>query len=111
MRICRSLLVLSILLLAMPAAQGAKVKVWQQYSQSSFDKAKFTHSVVTSEGTLRLSRQLKPLAHLDVGNVWDLAEDKGGNLYAATSGDEGRLYKITPDGKATILYASKDSNT
>jgi sugar lactone lactonase YvrE len=109
MRICRSLLVLSIFLIPLPAAQGAKVKVWQQHSHSSFDKAKFAQSVVTSEGTLRLSRQVKPLANLDVGNVWDLAEDKAGNLYAATSGDEGKLYKITPDGKATVLYASKDT--
>jgi hypothetical protein len=108
--LCRSLLVLSILCLAVPTSEAAKVKVWQQYTQGSFDKAKFSNAVVTSEGVLRLSREVKAFANLDVSNVWDLVEDKAGNLYAATSGEEGRVYKITPAGKTSILYASKESH-
>jgi len=109
MPIHRSVLALAFLFAAIPAADAAKVKVWHQYQQSHFDKAKFKEAVVTSEGVVRLSRQVKPLAGLEAGNVWDLAEDKAGNLYAAT-GDEGKLFKITPDGKASVVHTSKDAH-
>src|SRR5438105_1062380 len=103
------LLALTSALLLLSDADAAKVKVWHQYQQSHFDKAKFKDAVVTSEGVLRLSRGVKPFAGLDVGNVWDLVEDAKGNLYAAT-GDEGKLYRIAADGKATVVHTSKDSH-
>ncbi len=109
MQIHRLLVVLSLALLNHSAADAAKVKVWHQYQQTHFEKAKFKDAVVTSEGVLRLSRLVKPLGGIDAANVWDLAEDKAGNLYAAT-GDDGKLYKITPDGKANVLYTSKESH-
>jgi outer membrane protein assembly factor BamB len=95
------------LLLALPCG-AAKVKVWHQYTQAHFEKAKFQHATVTSEGVLRLARQLRPLAPLDAANVWALAEDLQGNLYAAT-GDEGKLYRIAPDGKVSMAYRAEDS--
>ncbi len=109
MRFSQWFLVFAALLAVLPAADAAKVKVWHQYQQSHFDKAKFKDAVVTSEGVLRLSRQVKPLAGLEAGNVWDLVEDAKGNIYAAT-GDEGKLYKITSDGKASVVHTSKDSH-
>jgi outer membrane protein assembly factor BamB len=108
MPIRRTLLVLSLFLLTQPA-DAAKVKVWHQYQQSHYDKAKFKDAVVTSEGALRLSRQVKPFGGLEASNVWDLVEDKQGNLYVAT-GDEGKLYKVTPEGKTSVVYTSKDSH-
>src|ERR1700738_3291715 len=66
---------LSALLFAPHSAHAAKVKVWHQHTQSHYDKAKFKDAVVTSEGALRLSRQVKPLAGLEASNVWDLVED------------------------------------
>ncbi len=108
MQVRHSLVLVAILLLT-GAADAAKVKVWHQYQQSHYEKAKFQQAVVTSEGALRLSRQVKPLPGIEAANVWDLAEDKAGNLYVAT-GDEGKLYKITPDGKASVVHASKDGH-
>jgi hypothetical protein len=109
MPIHRLLSVLWVLLFSLPSAEAAKVKVWHQHAQSHYDKAKFQQAVVTSEGALRLSRQVKPLAGLEAANVWDIVEDKAGNLYVAT-GDEGKLYKVTPDGKMSVVYTSKDSH-
>ena len=80
--------------------QAAKVKVWHQHTPAHYDKAQFKQAVVSSEGALRLSRQLKPLAGLDATHVWDVVEDKDGNLFVAT-GDEGKIYKVTPDGKVS----------
>ncbi|MSQ94467.1 MAG: hypothetical protein EXR98_07915 [Gemmataceae bacterium] len=108
MPIRRCLLVVSLVLMPVHA-DAAKVKVWHQYQQSHYEKAKFQQTVVTSEGALRLSRQVKPLAGLEAANVWDLVEDKAGNLYVAT-GDEGKLYKVTPEGKTSVVHTSKDSH-
>jgi hypothetical protein len=92
------------LALLTPASRAAKVKAWHLHTPADYARARLHHAVVTSEGTLRLSRRLTPLAALDATHVWDLAEDAAGNLYAAT-GDEGKLFKVTPDGKASVLYS------
>jgi hypothetical protein len=105
----RCLVVLSILFITLPA-DAAKVKVWQQSTQSHYDRAKFRDAVVTSEGALRLSRQVKPFANIEAANIWDLVEDKAGNVYVATGGDEGKLYKVTPDGKTSVVHTSKDGH-
>lgn len=89
-------------------ADASKVKVWQQQTQAQFDKGKFKQAVVSSEGAIRLSRQVKALASLQALNVWSVVEDKAGNLYAAT-GDEGKIYKVTSDGKSSVAYTSTDS--
>ena len=109
MRFLYVCLALSFLILALPV-DAAKVKVWHQHTQNHYDKAKFKDAVVTSEGVLRLSRQVKLFANIEAANIWDLAEDKAGNLYVATGGDEGKLYKVTPAGKTSVVYTSKDSH-
>ena len=90
------------------SSQAAKVKVWQQNAPAHYDKAQLKNAVISNEGTLRLSRELKPLTGLDATHVWDVIEDKDGALIAAT-GDEGKIYKITADGKATMIYKADDS--
>jgi hypothetical protein len=89
-------------------SQAAKVKVWHQHTPSHYDRAHFKDTVVSSEGSLRLAHQLRPLATLDATHVWDVIEDKDGNLLVAT-GDEGKLFKVTPDGKVSVLFTSADS--
>jgi hypothetical protein len=90
------------------ASPAAKVKVWHHHTPSQHEKASFHQAVVSSEGALRLSRQLKPLAQIDATHVWDVVEDKQGNLIVAT-GDEGKLYRLTPEGKASVIYTAGDS--
>jgi hypothetical protein len=103
-----AVLLLSLVLLAPGGGQAAKVKVWHHNTAAHYEKAQFKHAVVTSEGALRLSRKLRPLAGLKATHVWDVVEDARGNLFVAT-GDEGKLYKVTAEGKASVLYTSTDS--
>jgi hypothetical protein len=102
------LLVLSSAAFLAAPLSAARVKVWYHHSASHFDKAQFTNAVVTSEGALHLARELKPLANLEVMHVWDVIEDQKGNLFVAT-GDEGKIFKITPAGKATVAWTSPDA--
>ncbi len=105
----RSLLLTTAVCLLLPApSPAAKVKVWNHSNPSHYEKAKFSHAVASSEGALRLALQLKPLARLEATHVWDVVEDRDGNLYAAT-GDEGKIFKVSPAGKVTLAYASDDS--
>jgi outer membrane protein assembly factor BamB len=100
--VCVGMLVLA------PESQAAKVKVWYQHTPAQYDKAQLKQVVLSSEGTVRLARQLRPLAGIDASYVWDLVEDRDGNLYAAT-GNEGKVYKIGADGKPVVIYASEQS--
>jgi hypothetical protein len=95
-------------LLSSGEAHAAKVKVWHHSTPSSYDRAQIKGAVVSSEGAVRLSRQLKPLTGLDATHVWDVIEDGDGNLIVAT-GDEGQVFKVTADGKASVLYTAEDS--
>jgi sugar lactone lactonase YvrE len=95
------------LLLTAPAHAG-KVKTWHHHRPGDHERAALAGVVVGSEGTLRLSRELRPLAQLDAAHVWAVAEDRAGRLYAAT-GDEGRLYRVGQDGKATVVYSAEAS--
>jgi hypothetical protein len=110
----RSLLCCAVTLISVACAlaplpvRAAKVKVWNHNSASHHDKAQLKHAVVTSEGALRLSRQLRPLTGLDAMHVWDIVEDRQGNLFVAT-GDEGKLYKVSPSGAVSVAYTSSDS--
>src|SRR5438309_2278987 len=106
----RSVALLSALLALLPArpALAAKVKVWYHAAPAHYEKAESKHAVVTNEGALRLSRQLRPLTKLHATHVWDVAEDREGNLYVAT-GDEGKLYKVAPSGKVSVAFESDES--
>jgi hypothetical protein len=102
------LLAVALLVLGSSSTWAAKVKVWHQHAPAQYEKAQLQQTVVSSEGALRLSRQLKPLAALNVTHVWDIVEDKAGNLFVAT-GDEGKIYKVSPDGKVAVAFDSQES--
>lgn len=89
-------------------APAAKVKVWHHHAPGHYDKAQFKQAVVSNEGSLRLARQLKPLTGLDATHVWNIVEDKDGNLYVAT-GEDGRIYKVSTSGEVTVVFTSEDS--
>src|SRR5258707_4813115 len=89
-------------------ARAAKVKVWTQNTSAGYEKAELKQAVVSSDGVVRLARQLKPLAGLDAAHVWDVVEDKDANLFVATS-NEGKIFKVTPDGKVSVVYTSDES--
>jgi hypothetical protein len=103
-----ALVLLILVAVALVPAEASKVKTWQTSSAANYDKAKLKEAVVSNQGVVRLSKQLKPLAKIDAAHVWDVVEDGAGNLIAAT-GDDGKLFLVKPDGTAEVLLASKES--
>src|SRR5215471_6779563 len=84
-----AVLILSLALVS--SARAGKVKVWHHDRPEHFDKAQLKQAVVSNEGAIRLSKQLQPLVGLDAAHVWDIVEDKQGNLFVAT-GNEGKIF-------------------
>ena len=56
----RLLYVVAVMLMCPSLLLAAKVKVWHQHAPAQYDKAQLKQTVVSSEGALRLSRQLRP---------------------------------------------------
>jgi hypothetical protein len=106
-RTTRILPALLALGLCLSPAQAAKGKVWHQQRPADFEKGKLNHAVVSSEGTVRLSRRLRPLAGIEATHIWDVVEDAKGNLLVAT-GSEGKIYQVTPQGKTSVVFTSDD---
>jgi hypothetical protein len=104
----RSIVAALVCLCVTSLASAAKVKVWQHHAPSNYEKAQFKQTVISNEGALRLARSLKPLADLDATHIWDVIEDAKGNLFVAT-GDDGKIYKVTPEGKVSTVYSGDDS--
>src|SRR5262245_17714785 len=99
---------ISVLLLFVATASAAKVKTWTSHAPADYDKAQMRQAVVSSEGAVRLARRLKPIDGIDTAHVWDVVEDSKGNLFVAT-GDEGKVYRVTPAGDVSVAYAGPDS--
>ncbi len=107
-KLLSGLLVAASALFAGGSVSAAKVKVFSHQTPGDHDKAQMKGAVLSSTGTVRLSRKLQALPGLDATHVWAVAEDRFGNLYAGT-GDEGKVYKITPAGKTSVVFTSENS--
>lgn len=99
-----------LLCLPLPLWAG-KVKsiTWSQAAH--YEKASLQQTVVGSDGRVSLARSVRPLptrSPLDAARIWDIAEDRLGNLYLAT-GDVGKIVRIAPDGQVQTAYETKDS--
>ncbi|MGL4551653.1 MAG: hypothetical protein ACRC33_10730, partial [Gemmataceae bacterium] len=104
----RRLTALLALALLVPILHAGKTKSWHHPRPAEPEKVKLEGVVSSSEGAVSLSRRLKVLAKLDATHVWALAEDKAGNLFAAT-GEEGKVFKVAAGGKVSVAATADGS--
>lgn len=109
MRKLKLVVATTLLCLLVGTVQAGKVDTWRQSSAADFEKGKTKQTVISDRGQIRLSRELRAWGNLKAAFVWDLVEDKDGNVYAAT-GEEGKVFKITPAGEASLLYDSDEQH-
>jgi hypothetical protein len=93
------------LLAAMCWAQGTRT--WEQTKYDEFEKGTSHGVAIRSDGTLTLAPAFSALYTSPSTYLWDLAADAQGNAYAA-AGSPARVYKLTPDGKASIVFAPQE---
>ncbi len=77
-------------------------QTWRQRERADFEKGEPQGVSLSADGALRLSPPLEILYETPQPYVWALARDASGAIYAA-GGNDGTIYRITPDGNASVF--------
>ena len=83
------------------AAEGTRT--WEQSKFEDLVKGTPTGVAIRSSGGLELAPSFKLLYSTPSTYIWAVAADDNGVVYVAT-GSPARVYRVTPDGKATIIF-------
>lgn len=97
--------VVSNLILTSVLADGTKT--WEQSKFDELTKGTPTGVALRSSGGLELAPTFKALYATPSTYIWAIASDDAGNVYVA-AGAPARVYRITPDGKASIIFEPKE---
>src|SRR5579872_2566228 len=87
------------------AAQGTRS--WEQSKFEDLAKGNATGIAIRSAGGLELAPSFKLLYATPSTYIWAVAADDSGNVYAAT-GSPARVYRITSDGKSSIIFQPQE---
>ena len=89
------------------AAFADGTKIWEQSKFEELTKGTATGVAIRSAGGLELAPAFKLIYATPSTYIWAIAADDAGNIYAAT-GSPARVYRITPDGKASIIFEPQE---
>lgn len=104
----KSVFVLSFLILVgVPRLFSEGTRLWKQSSFEDFEKGTAKGVAITSEGSLELAPAFKPVYTTPSTYIWAIAADGQGNVYAA-AGAPARVYRVTPDGQASVVFAPQE---
>ena len=94
-------------LLLSSTGMAETTRTWTQNKYDDFEKGTSRGVALNSDGSLTLAPSFNALYTSPSSYIWDLAADAQGNVYAA-AGSPARVYKITPEGKASIIFAPQE---
>ena len=100
----------SALLLACAASAVALAAVptfWQVSTESEFLKGEVENLSIDSYGRLTLGPAATPVYESNAPFLWTLVTAPDGTVYAG-SGNEGQVFRITPDGKSSVFFDSEE---
>ena len=80
---------------------------WEQSKFEDLIKGTTRGVAVRSTGGLELAPAFTALCTTPSTYIWSIAADREGNLYAA-AGSPARVYRITPDGKSTVIFEPQE---
>src|SRR5580693_7956286 len=86
-------------------AEGTRT--WEQSKFDELTKGTATGVAIRSTGGLELAPTFKSLYATPSTYIWAIAADDAGNVYVA-AGAPARVYRITSDGKATVIFEPKE---
>jgi hypothetical protein len=78
---------------------------WEMTSFNDFVRGRFSGISLSRDGRISLAPAMDTVFASDQPAIWSVAAGPGGSLYAAT-GHRGRVYRIDPSGKATVLWTA-----
>ncbi|MGE0406997.1 MAG: hypothetical protein AB7O65_11920 [Candidatus Korobacteraceae bacterium] len=104
----RKIFAISAVLLASAASLLAEgTRTWEQSSYDELEKGTARGVAIRSQGGLELAPAFAPLFTTPSTYIWSIADDGQGNVYAA-AGAPARVYRITPQGQATIVFQPEE---
>jgi sugar lactone lactonase YvrE len=89
------------------AAFAEGTRSWEQSKFEDLAKGTATGVAIRSAGGLELAPTFKSLYATPSTYIWAIAADDAGNVYVA-AGAPARVYRIPPDGRATIIFEPKE---
>ncbi len=90
---------------AVVVAEGTRL--WNETGYEDFERGAARGVAVRSTGQLELAPAFKVLYTTPSTFIWQITSDRDGTVYAAT-GAPARVYRITPDGKSTVIFEPKE---
>src|SRR5215471_11096060 len=86
-------------------AEGTNI--WRQSRYDEFEKGTAKGVAISSDGRLELAPSFKSIFTSPSTYTWQVVSDPQGVAYLA-SGSPARVYRVTPDGKASIIFEAKE---
>src|ERR1700756_5302586 len=105
--IISTFLFLAVVLLTAATSVAEGTRNWEQSKFEDLVKGTATGVAIRSSGGLELAPSFKLLYSTPSTYIWAIAADDAGNVYAA-AGSPARVYRITPDGKASIIFQPQE---
>ncbi len=90
-----------------PTALADGTRTWEQSRFDELTKGTATGVAIRSLGGLELAPSFKLVYGTPSTYIWSVGSDEQGNVYVATGGPA-RVYRITPDGNATIIFQPQE---
>ena len=82
-------------------------RIWEQAKFDDLIKGTTEGVAICSTGGLELAPAFKLISTSPSTYLWSIAADRDGALYAA-AGSPARIYRITPDGKSTVIFEPQE---
>jgi len=100
---CFALITLALMGLAV--AEGTRQ--WKETGYEEFERGATRGVAIRSTGQLELAPAFKVLTTTPSTFIWRIVSAADGAVYAAT-GAPARVYRITPDGKSSVIFEPKE---
>src|SRR5260370_22650619 len=96
-----------LVMMLAPAGLAEGTRTWEQSKFEELTKGTAAGVAIRSAGGLELAPAFKLLYATPSTYIWALTADDAGNVYAA-AGAPARIYRITPQGQATIIFEPQE---
>ena len=103
----RTILVLLTSLFFSTFTAAQSTHSWEQTRFDEFEKGTAKGVAITSDGALELAPQFRQVAITPSSYIWAMGADNDGNVFAA-AGSPARVYRIAPNGAATVVLEPQE---
>jgi outer membrane protein assembly factor BamB len=97
---------ISISIWIVSASAGGPI-FWRVNTRAEIERGDARGVSIADNGALTLAPALIEVFDTKQAYIWSAAADKAGNIYLGT-GHEGRVFKVDPSGKGTLLYKTSE---